>query len=414
MAYARASSSLAHTYGNVTSLVTEFVKNLFNKNYFKTIHISSAIGYKQFNVFQNTNKEFLKKNKPMLIIRPRIDINNSDTFLYGTYFTQRITDNYSDLDFGNLQEFIIDKKNNRYMKYLLNRMQIFFDVTMIFESQMEQINQAMYIKNTIRQDHCFYIPVALESQLPRELLKVISQDSKVPMYDSNGSVKPFLDYLNGNTVDPVTYKMKNSTGRDEFFRFYQTNMDTTFTGLTVDDGTKKGFVSDSYTVSFTINTEFYMAGLYYYFTTNNDVIQEVDMSMLLDDKSIIPIFTVSNLFSNPLPEGWNLYTSPMYKVDFDRRPDQMDISSLFGEGLKNVIKYHLKHGIPLDTFIQSFVLKDNSMLDATKGEYSIDYDKMILTTNNTNKVSTYRLIINVNTLYINNLTSDIYNISEEK
>ena len=108
MEYALASTSMAHTYGNVTAFITEFVKNIFPKHYFKTTHISSTIAYREFNIFQNSTKEFMKKNKPILLIRPRIELNDQDNFLYGTFLTQRITDNYMDLDFSNLQEFIGD------------------------------------------------------------------------------------------------------------------------------------------------------------------------------------------------------------------------------------------------------------------------------------------------------------------
>ena len=90
--YTVSQTSLAHTYGNVTCQIVDYLKNMFPSGYFKTVHVSSSIAYRQFNVFQNSNKEFLKKSKPMLIVRPRIEINDSDTFLYNTFLTTRMTD----------------------------------------------------------------------------------------------------------------------------------------------------------------------------------------------------------------------------------------------------------------------------------------------------------------------------------
>jgi hypothetical protein len=58
-------------------------------------------------------------------------------------------------------------------------------------------------------------------------------------------------------------------------------------------------------------------------------------------------------------------------------------------------------------------MKDNAMLDPTT-DFSVDLDNMTLTTTKVNLVSTYRLIIYVNTLYINNLIGDIIDINEQK
>lgn len=411
MEYAMAPMSLAHTFGNVTAFMSEFVKGLFPPNYFKTVTISSSIAYKHFNLFDNNNREFIKKNKPILIIRPRVDFSNdSDIFLNGTYLTQRITDNFMDLDMGNLQPFIEDPKNGLYIKYLLNRMRMFFDVTIIVESQMEQLNQAMYLKNRVRQDHPFDLQTALESNVPRDLIKMVMTDAKIDINDT----KATLDYLNAQSYYPVTYKLKNSTGNDEFFRYYPVHIDTMLTGLSLDDGSKKGFVSDSYAINFTVNTEFNTAGLYYYLTRNPETIRDFQVSIMNDSDSIIPVFTISNLFEDiSLPQGWNMYASPMYKVERDNLPDVLQFESLLNRSLNSAIDYHLEKGIPLAPMIKTFVMKDNVRLNEEINEYSIDYSTRELTTNNSNITSTYRMLIYVNTLYVNNFIKDILHLEEE-
>ena len=176
----------------------------------------------------NQKKEFIKKKKPMLIIRPRIVLNDTERFLHGTYLTTRIFENENAQNFGELQPFFEDERKSVYLKYLLNRLTMELDVTMVVESQMEQINIAHYIQNTIRQNMSFMVPVALESNVSKEVLELLSKEVGIPMYDDRGSVKPFLDYLNENSIYPITYKMKNSTGNDEFFRYYPTNVDVEF------------------------------------------------------------------------------------------------------------------------------------------------------------------------------------------
>lgn len=416
MDYAVAPMSLSHTFGNVTAFVTEYVKGWFPLNYFKTVNIASTIAYRHFNVFDNTNREFIKKNKPMLIIRPRLDLMNDDVFLNRSLLTTRITDNFIDRDYGNLQPFIEDTTKGIHVRYLMNRIKMYFDVTIIVESQMEQINQAVYIKNRVRQDLPFVVQAALESNVPKEIMQGIATDAGIDINDT----KAFLDYVNSVSFYPVTYKMKNSTGNDEFFRYYPAHIDSMVTGLSMDDGSKKGFVDDSYAINFTVETEFTTSGLYYFFTKEPKTIQNINMNMDTinigdgNNASINPVFTVTTLFDIPAPPGWNLYTAPLYKVDSSATPDQLDISSLFNRSLKQTIEYHVSKGIPMDNLIKVHVFKDNVALDAKLGDFEVDLEKMILTTNKVNKTSTYRLIIHVHTLYVNNLIGEMLEIDKER
>lgn len=410
--YIVSQTSLSHTYGNVTCQIVDYLKNMFPSGYFKTVHVSSTIAYRQFNIFQNSNKEFLKKSKPMLIVRPRIELNDSDTFLYNTYMTTRMTDNYMDTSFTNLQPFIYDNERGNCMKFLLNRLKMLFDVIIVTETQIEQLNTAHFFKNRVRQDAPFYIQTSLESYIPRELMRIMSEDVKIPMYDENGSVANFLSYANGVSVYPITYKMKNSSGNDEFFRHYPVNIDTTIQGLSIDEGSKKGFVSDAFTTTFTISTEFNSAGLYYYFAHTPNLIDKMDVTITDGElNKIIPLFTINSLDEKRPGDGWNVYTAPMYKTSDS--PDITDFSTLMNNSMKAAIKYHVDNKIPLSVFLRYRVLKDNHDLkDET--HYTIDFDEFKLTTYLCNPSSTYRLIIYVNTLYINELINDILDLSAEK
>lgn len=411
MDYAISSVSLGHTFGNMTAFMTEYIRGLFPSNYFKTTTIANTIAYKYYNVFDNTNKEFIKKNKPMLIIRPRVDIMNQDVFLHNTMLTNRITDNFYDRDFGNLMVCIEDQTKGLHVRFLPNRMKLYFDVTMIFESQMEQLNQTMYLKNRIRQEHPFVINTALECNIPRQIMEGIATEAG---QDIN-QTKEFLDYINSVSAYPITYKLKNSTGNDEFFRYYPVEIDTLFTGLTTDDGSKKGFVDDSYAVNFTVETEFFTTGLYYFFTKNPDVLNKVtNVSMDISNMdSIIPVFTVNNMFDMEVPPGWTLYASPLYKVESSTKPDVLDISSLLNNSLQSSIDFHIKNGMTMNPMIKFTVFKDNAQLTAGV-DFEVDYEKLQLITHRVNTTSTYRLFIHVSMLYINTFIGDLLEFTQEK
>ena len=63
--YAVSSSSMSHTFGNVTAFITEYVKSLFPINYFRTVNISSTMAYREFNIFNNLSRYSLSTNSLM-------------------------------------------------------------------------------------------------------------------------------------------------------------------------------------------------------------------------------------------------------------------------------------------------------------------------------------------------------------
>ncbi len=415
--YSVSATSVSHTFGNVTAFVTEYVKSWFPINYFRTVNISSTIAYRYFNIFDNSNKEFIKKNKPMLIIRPRVDLMNDDVFLRGSLLTTRITDNFLDRDFGNLQPFIEDAETGIEVRYLMNRIKMFFDISIIVESQIEQLNQASFIKNRVRQDLPFVIQTALESNIPRPIMEGISKVKGIDIDDT----KEFLEYINGVSYYPVTYKMKNASGNDEFFRYYPAHIDAIITGLQIDEGSRKGFIDDVFTINFTIETEFTTSGLYYIFTRDPKALEIIGVGITdfniqdgEDSAKLIPSFTIEKLFDQPIPPGWNIYVSTFYKVEASKIPDVMSFEPLINRSLKAAINYHLEKGISFVKMIKFFIFKDNTLLSEKNKDFEINYETLEITTNVTNIISTYRLLIVVNTLYINELVGEMISIDEHK
>ena len=411
--YAMAHPSVAHTFGNVASIITEYIKGLFLPDYFKTVHIQSTVAYKQLAIQRARNREMFKKSKPMLIIRPRIDIDDTDVFLYGTFLTERMTDLYYSRDFSNLQPFLYDEVNGIELKYLLNRLKMLFDVTIVTETQMEQINATMYLKNMVRQNHPFNLDVALESFIPLELLNVIAKEYNMPIKDEKGSVKKFMDKLNSISYYPITYKLKKSSGNDEFFRYYPAKIDTMFTGIGLNDGEKKGFIYDAFETSFTVSTEFFATGLYYYFTYNKKFLDEIRMDLITNNPKdrIIPIFTVSNLFDiSGLPEGWTFYSTNMFEVDKDAiDQDILPLNTILNDSIMATVKYHNDKGMNKRLFIFPVVMMDNTKLKEGE-DYIFDLDNMQLIIKRLNFKATYRLTIYCNNRYINELIKKEYNL----
>lgn len=394
-----AQTSASHTFGNVTAQVQRYLLEQFPAGTFKTIHVHTKLAHRQL---ASTPKEFLKKTKPMFIMKPHIDWDDNETFLKGTLLTETWMDNYHTWGDGNLQGFISDPKRDFYVKWLLDRTAMNFDIMLVFATPMEQINWVNYIYNKMRVNHPFFIQTQLESYMSKDLMGVISTCAGVPIRDRSGSVKPFLDYLNSHSCYPVTYKLKGSTGTDEFFRYYAANIDTRITSMTADDGERAGVVAGQYVINMTVRAEFYHTGLYYVFSP----ICKPETISIPEGANIIPVYTdIIDHEDYRLDQGWKAVARASFKLD-NSIHDTIDISTILNTSVKTGIRYHLDHGIPLYPFIDIRIRKQGDIIRQDE-DYKVNYEDLTIDFFRGNPYQTYSMIVYVDVKYLNDLIKDV-------
>lgn len=427
MRYSMASASMAHTYGNIATFVNQWLLDLFPKNYFKTDYINSTIAYRDFATYNNNRKEFIKKQKPMLILRPRIEIDTQDELpINQTYLANRIYDVMNDdIDTGNLQTFFDDRDNKRYIQFLLNSLRITFDVTIVVETLMEQINLVHYFKNRVRQGYDMTILAYLESFVSRDIMYLLAKDAGYEDVfleepeNRKHTMGDFLSYVNNHSLYPVTVKYKNSSGRHEFFRFHPSYVNMAITNLSIDEPSKKNQVVDECLINFSLRCDFNTAGMYLYLS-NNDAIfaEDIDAPAITGntiETDMVPITTPQNIYGNrTLPNGWQLFTTPAFDIDSDERPYPLDFSVLLNASLMEAIYYHRRNGVPLNTFLNIELLKNGRTMELERKEYEIDWDNLIVYVYNCNILQEYRFILSVNTRYLNELLADIVKFKKER
>lgn len=398
-------TSMSHTYGNIFAFVQNWLINLFPKDLFKTIHVNSKIAHRQI---RSTTHEYVKKTKPIIIFRPRIGDVNDERFLKNTPMIERMTDIYSSWGGANLVSFFNDPKHDLSVKFQLNRSVFYIDVILIFDTLMQEIDYMHYIQNAVRIGHNFNLSTYLESYIPQEMLKIISDISGVPLYDGHGSTRDFLKYMEGNSNFPVTYKLQGSTGTREFYRYYPANIDTIITDLSSDDGERSGQISSDYKISFSVRVEFNSTGFYYIFSDHLFGDYKNLPTTYPEDSSIIPVFTDVILKEDlNLRDGWRVYNSASCRLD--KPDDVINIDELINDSIRRVMKYHKDNGLPYFDFLDIKIRKQGKIVhDGT--DYNIDYDNMSITFNNANNYYTYKIIVCVNVEYINDFIKQTLNL----
>ena len=412
MSFITSPSSAAHTYGNVTAFVTEKIKSWFHPDFFKTVNISSTIASHNFRLLRNTMNGTFKKEKPYLVVVPKASF-ESDLFLNNTLMTNRYSEDVPAFDSGNLFTFIEDREKGLHVKYIVNRDKITFDVGIYVETAMLQLNIAKMMRNRVLTNKPLTWQTYLECQVPREVMAGVSYIGEVPLTEP---VK-VLQYANSHSDSPVTYMMKNSTGNDEYFKYYGATIDALISEFNLSDGNKKGMTDDYYTINFTVEVEFFTIGEYFVYTDHNraqiyqssmrDFVFDSQMDLdgalskdALGDLQII--FTPYEDVGIDIQPGWKVVAESSFKVE-KKRPDIIPFKSIVNPRLQDIIKWHLDKGITLDKLIDIHVMKDNKLMDKVNGDYTIDFETLELYVYNISYLSTYRLIIVMNNLYVNEL-----------
>ena len=400
--YIQCQSSTAHTFGNVTAFIQNWLISLFPEKLFKTIHVNSKIAHQQM---RSTPHEFLKKTPPMFVIRPRVEWRSQDRFLNGTMLIDRQGDLYHRYGAGNLEDFFQDNKRKLCVKYQLNRHVMNFDVILIFNTLIQQLNFSNYLLNAVRVEVPFFLDTCLESYLSPELLEQISNCSGVPLKDEEGNTAEFMRYLNQNSKYPITYKLQGSTGTEEFYRYYPVKIDTLINNFSTDEGERVGHIMDRYQISFTVRCEFYGTGFYFLFS---DKLKKNTVLVHNEPSTIIPMFTdVLTQDDIDLPVGWKLYASPSCRLE--DRDDDVDISSLFNDSIKAAIKFHLERGIPIGEFFRIRVREQGRLLQYGK-DYEFDVHTLKVKFKNCSTYYTYKIILLLNIEYVNNLIKEVYKL----
>ena len=418
---ATANGSMAHTVGNVTTLFTEFIKSLFPDNYFRHVHINSRMAYREQKREENSRYEFIKKNKPILIVRPKIELTNSDIFLTHSLFTTNLFSMSFQGDSSNYLPFYCDREKGCAINYLMNRIRVLFDCTIMVDTEFEQINQYAYLLNMITPERIYRMDTALEVYIPPSMVELASALSGVPIKDPDTcTVKPFLDYMMKHANKYVTFKERTSSSTQDFFMFYPVSIDYVFNDISKDDPNKKSWASYSCNINFSITTEFNTVGIYEFITREKpkDISFQVDIGPKGQDPSkgvnIVPMFTISNLFDNTeLPNGYKMFYSRSFDTEPELagKPDKISFSSeLEYSNARDVIAWHNKNGIPNSVFLYFIIMENNKKLKEGE-DYTIDWDELSITILKSDPDKTYRLVMFVNSLYLLQLQENHDSIS---
>ena len=408
--YTVASNCSSVTYGNIAQHIREYVRNLFPKDFFKYETISSEIAYRNIRrqLGANTRKDLAKRTKPYLIIRPVITVPD-EMYLYGTPLTTNMDHVEQSLSKNALLPIIQDTSTGIGLSYKLNRDKIEFQVTVTVSTMYQQIDLYKSLANTIFWNRPFTKRFPMESMIPRGIISVFAGLQHIDINKERYASDILLDYLNTNSSYPITYKMRNGTSKDEFFMYSNQEVLLTLEDLQIDEGSRKNMADDMYNITFRVTAEFNIPGLFVLYGSEalkeKAMGKEVRVEMSVNDQLSFPLFTIENLFGDSEDyEGFRKFRTSIMEMEPDKITgnDETDLSFLLNDEIVSIIRFYCSNKMDMNTLIHLNMYKNSDQL--VEGEdYSIDWYKTKLTTFKPSKDASYRMIMYINMIKVNEL-----------
>ena len=394
-------TDILHTVGNVTAIALQFIVDQFPDHTFATAMPSTQIAHRQL---RHTPKQIRTQPYPICVVNPRISLSGLDNRLAAGSFATSLWSTTSNR-FQNRSEmevlFFDDQKKIEW-RGKINRVVINFDFVLSFQSNAEQLKWASYLINRIPTDGGFFdIDTALELAIPDGFLGETAKYAGIPMKDESGSIAKFADYLNMNAVLPISYRFSSGRHKDAFYMYYMTALLCSIHDLTYNTVSHDGRVETDCPITFTMRCEFNTIGLYDLSVPNPG---EYRIITPPSNAIAIPIFSdIVNDADFPLQYGWKILARPFCKLDWGET--EIDISSIFGYGLTHMIDYHLENHLPIENFLVVKLRQNRCLIDEG---YYVDWKTKKLIFTSVSYTHTYRMLVAVNNLYVNNMLTEMY------
>ena len=413
MYLAMGNTDIAHTIGNITFIMTEIIKDWFEPNFFKYTHIGTRIAYREFMKQEMMiRRGILKKDKPILVVRPKPVMFDDDIFMARSNFTSPVFNTEFNMDRSNFQYIFRDNENDITLSYLMNRIRIQCQVSMLFDTEIQQINVYNEIRNRYISDRPYWKKTTSEVFIPKGIIDQIAILAKKDVHDpETDSVRHFINYLMSNSRYYFTYKTKGGNQKEEFFLYYPMTMEMIFTDFDMSDTNKVGSVSDYAGINFTFTTEFNTVGMFQLSTERDDLKLQANTQITMENSAgtvIRPIYTIDKIFNEVDEHGWKLFFTNIFFTDPDvprEKPDIIDLDYIFKDSdVKDIVKYHKSNGISNDILFNFIITKNAQILngksDKGKLDYKVDFEEQKILIYNENSSATYRLLVYVNNLYV--------------
>lgn len=396
--------SEVHGYSIGVEFMRDWFMEKFPKDFFKTVYIN---GKNIMDDFRRFNKEkILIIEKPALAIIPSISIDyNRDTLdleLGGREILTRPSKYYKDA-------FIIDPDNNIFLGIKLKQLEMPFTFKVRVNTRAQQLDLMNYMKMALRIGATQKHFLSMDFHIPIDIILAIAENRKFEIKDGKVvDIVGFLQYLNGHSLLPITYKYRTINGNSEYF----VRLSDVYTHIScldqlqIDEGVRTGHLDTNFHIEMNAILKIAVPSYYFFYSK-----EQYDTTYEKISTSLEALYTYKNIEPpEKNKKGWLQYLSTEW-TEPERFISTIPFKELFEGGpLLEVIEYTKSLGISPSIFIDFSLYAETKEMEG----YTIDWDNMEIIVNREIVDEACKITIYIDRSYFNEQEYIIKNIKSSR
>lgn len=403
---AHSTTTFSSLLGSLTAIVRDYYMTIFPKNYIKSYYISTRDFSDELE-----DEDVVRKNKPILSIKPKINFNGEETML-GRLTSWRYANDFIITPMRNhYGRVVYDPDRKTYIYFAHERFKMDFDIEMIFSTRLQAVNAAHYFRSTVRHRSPFYLEnIWLETTLPKSMIYGIAKNFNLDI-NKDEDLAVLNNYLNTYSNFRITKKRSMSSGIDNYFFRFKTRLLVTFPDFPeVDDGENSGQIVSDFRMTTRMEVEFNAPNNF--FLELGECIEYVDieeeekMQMLEPDNHITVSAAPSNVPDLIKEEVnklvvWQGYIAESSKIDI------LNITDALNQELNLIIDKNNSINPKLNDEMMEVVLyKDEQKINSNN--FKMDWEHKDLINKRPEKDATYYFGIYIDTNKAKDVLDRIY------
>lgn len=364
--------SQQQSFAVCTESILNWFLSKFKEKYFNSVYVNGGHSFDEFRKLSTINDQ-LKRTNPLLALIPDIDPS----------YTREWIDSTPEIPMYMRRSrfegvFLEDTRNNRglYLQIIFKTIKMNFLFKIRLDTRAQQLDMMEYIKVKHRAGWSETLNLDVDIHVPKAIIKQIAFDNGFE-FNENGDIKCpmlMLEYLNTHSIIPFLYKLRCTTGNDEYFIKVPNCVLHIKSELpTKDDGERVDSVSTNFNVEFGLETEMTAPYSYIYYSQKE---QHQFLSSNIENFEYVSMLPgIITRVPTEDENHWQLLTTTEYSVDQEdvEKPLDIDFKELFyGTDIGRVLDYTQRIALSPTVFLNFIIINNAKWLD-----YKMDWGKMI-------------------------------------
>jgi hypothetical protein len=357
-----------------TEVILEWFLDKYKENYFNSVYVDGTHSFDEFRKLSKINQQ-MRKTNPLLALVPNIDPSYNRDWIDSTPEIPMLLRRSR---FEGV--FLSDVEHNKglHLQIIFKTIKMNFTFKMRLDTRAQQLDMMEFIKVKHRAGWSETLTKDMDIHVPKGIISQIAFDNGFDLEEGGNPKNPMelLGYLNTHSLIPFMYKLRCSTGNNEYFiKVPNCTVHIKSELPTMDEGERNNSITTNYNIEFPLEVEMTAPYCYTYFSQKDDH-RYLNTNTMYTDNALVAIMQASLTTIPPEDENhWALLTPTEYGIDEADigKPLDIDFKELFnGTEIGMVLDYTQKIAVSPAVFLNFMMFNNSKTL-----KYTMDWGKMI-------------------------------------